>query len=79
MIGLQMVYTTAAIFQAFASMFTAPILLSARSISSAVTSAGMRSGVELTSTSIGPKASDMRPKVTQKPMIGLVLICVFMP
>lgn len=39
----------------------------------------MRSGVELTNTNMGPKARAIKPKVTQNPMSGLVLICVFMP
>jgi hypothetical protein len=44
-----------------------------------MTSAGIRSGVWLTKINMGTKASAIRPKVTQKPMRGLVLICVFMP
>lgn len=64
----------------FSSTFTSPAsLFSARSCSSAVTSAGMRSGVELTSISIGPMASARSPKFTHIPIKGEVLICVFMP
>lgn len=64
---------------AFVSTLTLTTLLSACWISSAVTSAGIRSGVELTNTNIGPKARAISPKVTQNPMSGLVLIWVFMP
>ena len=61
------------------STSTLSIFFSWRHCSSAITSAGMRSGVEFTSTSIGPRARAINANVTQNPIRGDVLICVFMP